>query len=435
MNEQQQKKQLIPAIFFKDNKLYIDRDYRTEWNRKEENPLQYFSNQGADAVILVDGAEQAQEQESHLHRMKELIRESGIPVYAGGKIKRFEDMKKYLYTGAEKAIFVETNETEAAALEQAAKRFGRDKIIYYSSQWKEACYNINDEKEKWISTVLCSQEELKWINENLNISCIIWEKIENEKGFSEQSMQTLKHTNVIGLISSSFVEDKFEFLKWKEYGESIGLTMQLPKVSLEWSELKCNADGMVPVVVQDFQTNEVLMVAYMNKLAYKETIRSGRMTYWSRSRNELWKKGETSGHYQFVKALTADCDRDTILARVSQIGAACHTGSRSCFFEPIIQMEQKKENSLQVLEDVMKTITDRKLHPKEGSYTNYLFERGIDKILKKIGEEASEIIIAAKNPESEEIIYEVSDFLYHVMVLMAEKGISWKDITRELANR
>ncbi|MDE5679476.1 MAG: bifunctional phosphoribosyl-AMP cyclohydrolase/phosphoribosyl-ATP diphosphatase HisIE [Lachnospiraceae bacterium] len=160
------------------------------------------------------------------------------------------------------------------------------------------------------------------------------------------------------------------------------------------------------------------------------------MTYSSRSRQELWLKGATSGHYQYVKELTADCDMDTILARVSQIGAACHTGAKSCFFHEVVKKEEDERiNPLKVFEEVFAVIQDRRINPKEGSYTNYLFDKGIDKILKKLGEEATEIVIAAKNPNANEIKYEIADFLYHMMVLMAEKEVTWEEITEELAKR
>jgi phosphoribosyl-ATP pyrophosphohydrolase/phosphoribosyl-AMP cyclohydrolase len=159
------------------------------------------------------------------------------------------------------------------------------------------------------------------------------------------------------------------------------------------------------------------------------------MTYYSRSRKCLWLKGETSGHFQYVKSLKIDCDNDTILATVKQIGAACHTGNRSCFFTTLAEKEYKATNPLEVFEHEYQVIVDRKEHPKEGSYTNYLFDKGIDKILKKLGEEATEIVIAAKNPDPEEVKYEISDFLYHMMVLMVEKGVTWEEIIEEVANR
>ena len=242
--------------------------------------------------------------------------------------------------------------------------------------------------------------------------------------------------NVCGITGNTINDNAKEILTLKDLCIQNGLEVECLEASLNWEELKKGSDGLVPVVVQDYRTLEVLMVAYMNEQAYLDTIRTGKMHYYSRSRQTQWLKGETSGHIQHVRSLTADCDLDTILAKVHQIGVACHTGSRSCFFNEITKKEcAAADNPLQVFEEVYGVIKDRKLHPKEGSYTNYLFDKGIDKILKKLGEEATEIVIAAKNPNPNEVKYEISDFLYHMMVLMAEKEISWEEITTELANR
>ena len=211
---------------------------------------------------------------------------------------------------------------------------------------------------------------------------------------------------------------------------------QSEEKAFTWADFKLNSDGMVPVIAQDYETGEVLMLAYMNEEAYNKTIATGRMTYYSRSRNELWVKGETSGHFQYLQSLYVDCDADTLLAKVTQVGAACHTGNKSCFYRSVVEKDIKSEdNPLKVFEEVLDIIKDRKVNPKEGSYTNYLFDKGIDKILKKLGEEATEIVIAAKNPNPNEIKYEISDFLYHMMVLMVEKGVTWEEITEELAKR
>ena len=204
---------------------------------------------------------------------------------------------------------------------------------------------------------------------------------------------------------------------------------------MSFSELKTDGNGLIPVVVQDYKSNEVLMVAYMNEEAFQKTVETGVMTYYSRSRQELWVKGETSGHYQYVKNLKIDCDNDTILAKVRQVGAACHTGNKSCFYRDLMKREYDSFNPFDVLSEDFAVIMDRKEHPKQGSYTNYLFDKGIDKILKKCGEEATEICIAAKNPEAEELKYEIADYLYHLMVLMAECNLTWEDVMKELANR
>ena len=207
------------------------------------------------------------------------------------------------------------------------------------------------------------------------------------------------------------------------------------KSSIAWSDFKLNSDGMVPVIAQDYQTNEVLMLAYMNEEAFNTTLETGKMTYWSRSRNELWTKGLTSGHLQFVKSLTLDCDNDTILAKVEQIGAACHTGSHNCFFTNLVKKQYDDTNPLKVFEDEYEYIEDKQKNPERGSYVNYLLDKGTDKILKKLGEAVTEVLVAAKNSDTEETKYEISDLLYHLMVLMVEQGITWDDITKELSDR
>ena len=240
---------------------------------------------------------------------------------------------------------------------------------------------------------------------------------------------------VRGIYGKFINEPTTDVMKMKSKLSAAGIKMDNFEAALKWNDLKKNSDGLVPVIVQDYRTDEVLMLAYMNEEAFHTTINLGKMTYWSRSRNELWVKGMTSGHYQYVKSLTADCDYDTILAKVSQIGVACHTGSKTCFFNEIVKKEYLEKNPQKVLEDVYSIIVDRREHPKEGSYTNYLFDKGIDKILKKCGEECTEIVIAAKNPNPEEIKYEISDFLYHMMVLMVEKGVTWEEVMQELSQR
>ena len=222
------------------------------------------------------------------------------------------------------------------------------------------------------------------------------------------------------------------------FGEERVLTSEpvLPETpSISWEDLNPDERGLIPCVVQDDLNGEVLMLAYMNREAFHLTMKTGRMTYWSRSRQEIWVKGLTSGHYQFLRSMAADCDGDTLLARIAQVGAACHTGNRSCFYRELYRIGNPAADPQHVLQDVYDVIADRKVHPREGSYTNYLFDKGIDKILKKVGEEASETIIAAKNPDPVESIYEISDLLYHLMVLMCEKGLTWDDIAGELADR
>ncbi|MBR0278188.1 MAG: bifunctional phosphoribosyl-AMP cyclohydrolase/phosphoribosyl-ATP diphosphatase HisIE [Clostridia bacterium] len=201
---------------------------------------------------------------------------------------------------------------------------------------------------------------------------------------------------------------------------------------LNISELKFDEKGLIPAVVVDSITKNVLTVAYMNKESLEISIEKGITCFWSRSRNELWLKGETSGNYQHIVSITADCDNDALTVVVEKDGPACHTGSDSCFTKTVWQSDELSEFSLQGLYDLLK---DRKEKKPEGSYTTYLFEKGIDKILKKVGEESTEVIIAAKADDKKETVYEIADLAYHIMVLMTEMGISVEDVHRELASR
>ena len=197
-------------------------------------------------------------------------------------------------------------------------------------------------------------------------------------------------------------------------------------------ELKFDEKGLIPAIVQDHYTKEVLTLAYMNRESLAITIDERRTCFWSRSRQELWRKGDTSGNVQHVVSITADCDGDAMVVEVVKDGPACHTGSESCFFNQLYLSPELKQFSYEVL---YRLIEGRQTSPKEGSYTTYLFEKGLDKILKKVGEECTEVIIGGRKEDKEETIYEIADLTYHVMVLMVQMGISVEDITRELEKR
>lgn len=200
----------------------------------------------------------------------------------------------------------------------------------------------------------------------------------------------------------------------------------------EIDQLKFDEKGLIPAVIVEAGTHRLLMVAYMNREILKISMETGKTCFWSRSRQELWTKGETSGNYQHIVSITADCDIDTLKVVVEKDGPACHTGAETCFFNPVYQSDEKSDFTLDAL---MELIRGRKTNPQEGSYTTYLFQKGLDKILKKIGEESTEVIIAAKDNDPKETIYEISDLVYHVMVMMIQQGISLEDIRRELASR
>ena len=198
---------------------------------------------------------------------------------------------------------------------------------------------------------------------------------------------------------------------------------------IEIGELKFNEDGLIPAIVTDAVSGEVLMLAYMNRESLEISIREERTCFWSRSRCQIWRKGENSGNVQSIVGIKTDCDKDTLLISVMKAGPACHTGAESCFFEDVSGSDPFSLHSLYNL------IVNRKLYRQPGSYTTYLFDKGVDKILKKIGEESTEVVIAAKSGDFKETVYEISDLVYHVLVLMAEMGITPADVHKELSSR
>lgn len=392
----------------------------------------YYSENNADELIVFDMSDNDAEHEEALDIMKEICACVEMDVIGAGNVKRMEDIKKILYTGCRRAVLDYEKESNISITEEVSLKFGREKILV-SYNDPQILLSHKELIETYASAMILMNPHQ--IRETQNITTLPFYVQINQIALNKL-MEIFSYEQVCGVTGNTINDNMKEILALKDLCRENGIMVETLSAAFTWADFKKNSDGMVPVVVQDYKTGEVLMVAYMNEEAYESTLSTGKMTYYSRSRQELWLKGVTSGHYQYVKSLTADCDMDTILAKVSQVGAACHTGARSCFFNEIVKKDyEEASNPLMVFEDVFNVIKDRKIHPKEGSYTNYLFDKGIDKILKKLGEEATEIVIAAKNPNANEVKYEISDFLYHMMVLMAEKDVTWEEITTELANR
>lgn len=424
-------KRLIPCIFIAGGKA-------VRWFHDDEvisedvvGLAKSYSDLGADELIIFDLSETDDEHEASIDLMRRMNRVIRIPMVAGGNIRRQEDVKKILYAGAKRAIINLSKYDGVEMMEDAKLRFGKEKIAVSLNDF-DALF-----KRKRLIQECCSEIIFMHrldLNSVMNVtdipSVIVTDTMEESELF-----KILKCPGVKGLSGKYVSQPELDFGDFKEKCGIEGIKITSFESIMDFSEFKLNENGLIPVVVQNYKTQEVLMLAYMNEEAFDRTVKTGRMTYYSRSRKELWVKGETSGHYQYVKSLTIDCDKDTLLAKVDQIGAACHTGNPTCFFQPLVGMDYDTKNPLQIFEKVYDTIIDRRENPKEGSYTNYLFDKGLDKILKKVGEEATEIVIAAKNKNPEEVKYELVDFLYHAMVLMVEKGVKWEDIIKELADR
>ena len=424
-------KKLVASLFLYEKEAITSFDNLTVISKDPVTLAKIYSDKHADELLIFDLSMGDKEHEEALDVIKDICKNVEIPVVGAGNVKRMEDIKKLLYAGCQKAVLNYSKETNIAVTEEVSRKFGKEKIVVSVKNENDYLKYENIIKEFACETIYLGNK----FKEAFAISPVPVMAYLPDVSL-DKLIEMMLQKNVCGVAGEMVNKNAKEIDSLKMLLKSNGIPMAALEASISWEEFKKNSDGMVPVIVQDYKTEAVLMMAYMNKEAYEKTLSTGKMTYWSRSRDELWIKGDTSGHYQYVKSRTADCDKDTILAKVSETGAACHTGSYSCFFNSIMEKEDARvSNPLKVFEEVFAVIQDRKVNPKEGSYTNYLFDKGIDKILKKLGEEATEIVIAAKNPNPNEIKYEISDFLYHMMVLMAEKGITWEEIIDDLAKR
>ena len=406
---------------------------------KPVEEAKFYNDTGADAVAFFDSKASREGLEKNIPVIKEIAREVDIPIIACGGVRRLEDVKKLLYAGASKVCMKSAPLNDISIVKEASERFGSDRIIVtidltdcedpvtYGKALKEA--GAGELLLVHYGKLNRYNEYVKQVKKEVGLPIIV-------SSYSTEGPEIAELLNDTDAETISLYNlQQHDVMQLKLACKDAGVPVNLYESAVPFSEFKTDEKGLIPCIVQDYKTREVLMMAYMNEESFGKTLETGRMTYFSRSRNELWTKGETSGHFQYVKSLSIDCDRDTILAKVSQVGAACHTGNRSCFYTPLVEKEYNDTNPLTVFQDVYDVIMDRKKHPKEGSYTNYLFDKGIDKILKKVGEECTEVVIAAKNPDKDELKYEISDLLYHLMVLMAERDTTWTEVIRELAER
>ena len=425
-------KEIVACLAIEDGRLYLDADHNEGYTREEiPGVMQSLNNLSVDRLVVSDKAQDEETHTDHTVILKMVCAYSEVPVTAGGYMRRMDDVKKYFHAGVNSIIIEASSDKALQLLKDTSGRFGRESVMLGLTT-VDIMFKHRDLVESSVDRLLVlDRTALESASQVSALPILVIPERENPAS----AYSILSRENVTGVAYAASLFDNIDVMALKQqlYDQHISVSHLEPR--LEWSGMKTNDQGLVPVVVQDYISNEVLMLAYMNEEAFRLTLMSGKMTYWSRSRQEIWVKGETSGHYQYVKSLTADCDHDTILARVSQIGAACHTGNRSCFFYNIIQRETNKSNPLSQLLETYNRIRDRKETPDEGSLATYLFEKGTDKILTELSKENAQILLAAKNGDPEVIKMEISDYLYLLTMLMVENNITFEEIISELSYR
>jgi len=308
-------------------------------------------------------------------------------------------------------------------LTDASKRFGKDKLLM-SLKNVDLLFKIKEILDESLYGFIVMSKSILTSVQSLSDLPIGLQ----QEGDRSPSYDFYKDNSFQSYISSDFSDPDFDIMAYKKDLTDNGVSVMKLTAAIDFSEIKTDANGLVPVVIQDYRTNQVLMVAYMNEESYNLTVLTGKMTYFSRSRQSLWVKGETSGHYQYVKELILDCDNDTILIKANPVGPVCHTGADTCWNE-------ENTEDIMFLKYLQDFIYKRHEEMPEKSYTTSLFNSGVNRMAQKVGEEAVETVIEATNGTDEGLIYEASDLIYHLIVLLTSKGYRIEDLARELKKR
>ena len=329
-----EQKNIVATLYLKDGKAVKSRSDLTEIENVFDL-CRIYNDSGIDKIFIFDLSDDDEEHENNIQTIQKLNRNLEVKVCAGGNINRIEDIKKLLYAGCVQVLLNASKPSSIGLAKEASAKFGKDRIMA-SLDNVDFLFKHKELLDEMFHEFLIMDKDIIDAVENLTtVPYVVYLK----EFQYEEIVELLKREKIRG-ISGPYINDiHMDVMKLKSALSSEGIKMDNFAPNLHWEDLKLNSDGMVPVIVQDYRTDEVLMLAYMNKEAFDTTINIGKMTYWSRSRNELWTKGLTSGHVQYVKSLSADCDFDTILAKVSQVGVACHTGEKSCFFREIVKKE------------------------------------------------------------------------------------------------
>ena len=461
-------KRIIPCLDVKNGRVVKGVNF--EGLQDMADPVEmarYYNASGADELVFYDITASVEGRGLFTDILRRVASQIFIPLTVGGGINTLDDFDRVLKCGADKVSVNSGAIRSPGIIPAAAQKYGNQCVVLSADikrvDGKFMLFAKGGRENTGIDALDWLEQGVKNGAGELVVNSIDTDGVKN--GFDLELLDAVAARCAVPIIASGGAGKKEDFLELfrnhpgkPRAGHARPLLRNnskptlylLPKLTkrgtlnyitlgvstMEITEnsktLKFDANGLIPAIVQDHYTKEVLTLAYMNAETLALTIAEGRTVFWSRSRREIWRKGETSGNVQRVVSITADCDKDALVIDVVKSGPACHTGAESCFFNPVYVSDELKQFTWQGLYAL---IEGRKTDPKEGSYTTYLFDKGLEKILKKVGEESTEVIIAGSKRDREETIYEISDLAYHVMVLMIELGISVEDITKELEKR
>lgn len=420
-----------------------------------------YSEQGADEVWMLDIAASMESRSTRMDVVRNVAKACAAPLGVGGGIRSLEDVETLAAAGARRIGIGSAALKDPQLIRRASYKLGRERVVALVDVRRDG----NFIEVMGAGQVSSGREMAPWLKEleELGAGAILLTSMQDgtREGYDLVATRAAAEAVSIPVIASGGAGKLEHFYDAATEGKAGGVLaasvfhfgeltigqvkehlkergIEVADGAIDLSMIRFDEKGLVPAIAQDFRTGQVLMQAYMNQEALRETLRTGEAVYYSRSRQQLWHKGETSGNTQKVVEVDYDCDADSILLRVVPAGPACHTGATTCFHNVLMAMDAGGRSAAQgvgILQALYGTILDRSIHPKEGSYTNRLFSGGVDRIGKKVIEEAAEVVLAAKNDAAEEVRFEAADLLYHLLVLLAQQGVSPDDVYAELQNR
>lgn len=425
-----EKKRLMATMYLKNGCAIRGKDDDTVLGPANEL-ARLYNDSGIDKIMLWDLSETKEEHNNTLKVIREINRVLEISSYAFGWTSTIRDIKEYLFSGCRRVILSSSDPELPNILEECQKRFRGDRLSLALDD-VDVIFKKRSEIEEYYHDVYVFKEEI--LESLVNMTEVPFYAVVDTMDVDTYA-EILKIPTCLGIGGPLLNERYTDIMILKHQLYERGLLVLLNDSTMSWDAFKLDNDGLIAVVAQDYATKEVLNYGYMNEEAFEATMTKGKMHYYDKSSGSIYMHGESSEQFQYVKSLSVDCHKQAILAKVSQIGVACHTGNYSCFYTEIVKKDYIEKNTVRVLENIYNVITSRKKHPREGSFTNFLMEKGLNEIARRIQSESTEIILSAKDDDSEALRAQLSDLLYFLMVLMSKYDITWDDVINELAQR
>ncbi len=425
-----ERKRLMATMYLKNGCAIKGRNDDTILGAADEI-ARLYNDSGIDKIMLWDLSETLEEHNNTLKVIREINRVLEISSYAFGWTSTIRDIKEYLFSGCRRVILSSSDPELPSILEECKKRFRADRLSLALDD-VDVIFKKRTEIEEYYHDVYVFKNEI--IETLVNLTEVPFYAVVDTMD-ADTYVDILKLPTCLGIGGPLLNERHTDIMMLKHRLFEQGIMVLLNTSNMNWSEFKHDSEGLIAVVAQDYATKEVLNYGYMNEEAFDATMAKGKMHYFDKTTGEIHMHGEKTEQFQYVKSLSVDCHKQAILAKVSQIGVACHTGNYSCFYTEIVKKDYTEKNTVKVLENVYNVIINRKKYPREGSYTNHLLEKGLNEIARKIQAESTEIILSAKDDDSEALRTELSDLLYYLMVLMSKYDVTWDDVINELAQR